>query len=245
MGFDFYSCNLEGRQLEIGESGLLPALEVVRAICDAGFQENETFLYENAKPPKDGMFMLKVTSKVDGLSTLVFFDTRTNPDYVWVQNGATTEFMDMLANLLSDASHQYGWKLSLAHFIPSVIQNFDLFMSAMAYVKEYFLGVVPAFYTYVKDVNRVWEVMEILHQKLEHKNRAKLMMKVLRAAYDADLIEKPEFESFILEFNKGGKICIASFNRYMTKENLFADDTDYQRYLADFISLKRSYTENS
>jgi hypothetical protein len=66
----FYDCNLEGRQLEIGESGFLPASEVVRYIFDAGFRKyglntfdsgtNALFACKYVMKPKDGMFLMEV-----------------------------------------------------------------------------------------------------------------------------------------------------------------------------------------
>ena len=46
--FYFYNCCLEGRQLRLGETGLLAAKEVVQAICDADFRNNGSYL----KDPK-------------------------------------------------------------------------------------------------------------------------------------------------------------------------------------------------
>ena len=246
MNFTFYSCILEGRQLFFEEPFLLAASEVVRAVCKAGFQNNSEFLFEYAQPPKDGMYLFKVTRKTDGFSTLVFFDTRTKPNFIWVEKVfdnnpdlTINQFVKMLEAALNAGSYQYGWKVWLDKFVPNDIRNVDLLCSAVTYVDDYLEG-VPIFNTYVKDAKIEGEVMKILHQKLDHKHKAILMMKVLRAAYDADLIEKPEYESFIREFNKIGKICIASYNRYMTKDNPFADDKDYQSYLHDFEELKRN-----
>ena len=86
MNFTFYSCILEGRQLWVEEPFLLAASEVVRAVCKAGFQNNSDYVFECVLPPKDGMFLFKVTRKTDGFSTLVFFDTRTKPNFIWVEN---------------------------------------------------------------------------------------------------------------------------------------------------------------
>lgn len=90
INFTFYSCILEGRQLFFEEPFLLAASEVVRAVCKAGFQNNSEFLFEYAQPPKDGMYLFKVTRKTDGFSTLVFFDTRTKPNFIWVEKCLTT-----------------------------------------------------------------------------------------------------------------------------------------------------------
>ena len=38
--FFFYNCQLEGRQLCLDETEMLPAKIVLRSICDADYQEN-------------------------------------------------------------------------------------------------------------------------------------------------------------------------------------------------------------
>ena len=68
--FIFYDCNLEGRQLNLGESGFLAATEVVRSIFDAGFRKNGLNLFDSGTnalfkckyviEPKDGMFLMEV-----------------------------------------------------------------------------------------------------------------------------------------------------------------------------------------
>ena len=107
MNFTFYSCILEGRQLFFEEPFLLAASEVVRAVCKAGFQNNSEYVFEYAQPPKSGMFLFKVTRKTDGFSTLVFFDTRTKPNFIWVekvfdnkQDITIKQFVKMLETLI-------------------------------------------------------------------------------------------------------------------------------------------------
>ncbi len=259
--FMFYDCNLEGRQLEIGESGFLPASEVVRYIFDAGFRKyglntfdsgtNALFACKYVMKPKDGMFLMEVRNHHGDIAKLVFIDTRTKPNFVWVQpadNGEDDEWSLQVAHFveewISREAYAYGWKAKLKRSVFNKLVYWPQFDSAMAYIDEY-LERIPAFCTFVKDTKKVGNVMEVLHQKLDHKNKAILMMKVLRAAYDADLIEKPEFESFIREFKKEGKICLSSFNHYMMDDNPLADDKDYQRYLHDFVELKRKYASES
>ncbi len=190
---------------------------------------------------------MEVRSHTDDIGNLVFVDTRTKPNFVWVQtadydedNGASLQVTKLIEEWIAREAYAYGWKAKLKRSVFDKLVYVAQFRSAMAYIKEY-VERIPAFYTYVKDTKRVREVMEVLHQKLDHKNKAILMMKVLRAAYDADLIEKPEFESFILEFNKEGKICLSSYNHYMMDDNPLADDKDYLRYKHDFEELKRKY----
>ena len=255
--FIFYDCYLEGRQLKIGESGFLAASEVVQSIFDAGFRKNGLNLFDSGtnalfkckyvSEPKDGMFLMEVRSHTEDIGNLVFVDTRTKPNFVWVQtadydedNGASLQVARLIEEWIAREAYAYGWNAKLKRSVFFFFFYVEQFKSAMAYIKEY-VERIPAFYTYVKDTKRVREVMEVLHQKLDHKNKAILMMKVLRAAYDADLIEKPEFESFILEFNKEGKICLSSYNHYMMDDNPLADDIDYLRYKHDFEELKRKY----
>ena len=261
INFMFFDCCLEGRQLEFGESGFLPALEVVRHIFDAGFREhglntfdsgtNALFDCKYVMNPKDGMFLMEVRNHHGDVGKLVFIDTRTKPNFVWVQpadNGEDDEWSLQVAHFVEDwisrEAYAYGWKAKLKRSVFNKLVYWPQFDSAMAYIDEY-LERIPAFCTFVKDTKKVGNVMEVLHQKLDHKNKAILMMKVLRAAYDADLIEKPEFESFIREFKKEGKICLSSFNHYMMDDNPLADDKDYQRYLHDFVELKRKYASES
>ena len=259
--FVFYDCYLEGRQLKLGESGFLAATEVVQSIFDAGFRKNGLNWFDSGtnalfeckyvSEPKDGMFLMEVKNHADDIGNLVFVDTRTRPNYVWVQtadyeeyNGASLQVAQLIEEWIASEAHAYGWNAKLKRSVFNKLVYVAQFNSAMVYVKEY-LERIPPFYKYVKDKKRVRDVMEELHQRLDHKNKAKLIMKVLRAAYDADLIEKPEFESFILEFNKEGKICLSSYNHYMMDDNPLAGDKDYLRYKHDFEELKRKYTSES
>ena len=261
INFMFFDCCLEGRQLEFGESGFLAVSEVVRYIFDAGFREhglntfdsgtNALFDCKYVMNPKDGMFLMEVRIDKGDVGNLVFIDTRTKPNYVWVQTAdyeeddkAGLKMAGLIEDWISNEAYAYGWKAKLKSSAFNKLVYRLQFDSALAYIDEY-LERIPAFCTFVKDTKKVGNVMEVLHQKLDHKNKAILMMKVLRAAYDADLIEKPEFESFIREFKKEGKICLSSFNHYMMDDNPLADDKDYQRYLHDFVELKRKYASES
>ena len=224
INFMFFDCCLEGRQLEFGESGFLPALEVVRYIFDAGFRKyglntfdsgtNALFDCKYVMNPKDGMFLMEVRIDKGDVGNLVFIDTRTKPNYVWVQTAdddeddkAGLKMARLIEDWISREAYAYGWKAKLKRSVFNKLVYWPQFDSALAYIDEY-LERIPAFCTFVKNTKKLGDVMEVLHQKLDHKNKAILMMKVLRAAYDADLIEKPEFESFIREFKKEGKICL-------------------------------------
>lgn len=245
MEFNYYCCILKGRQLSIGEAGLLPASEVLRAICDAGFQNNRLFDFEYAKPPKDGMYLMKVTRKADQQVLLVFIDTRTHTNYIWVESRGDDivdelerQVVDAIGNEIRLKAYDYGWNASVNEPSQKGWKDIGFLSDAMTYVNKYLENKVASFYTYVIDVDRVWEIMAVLHQKLENKRKAKSIMMVLRAAYDADLIERPDFEPTVKEFKKQGQLCRASFNRYMTKNNPLADDEDYLKYLKEFRKLK-------
>ena len=194
INFMFFDCCLEGRQLEFGESGFLPALEVVRHIFDAGFREHGLNLFDSGtnalfkckyvSEPKDGMFLMEVRSHTEDIGNLVFVDTRTKPNFVWVQtadydedNGASLQVVRLIEEWIAREAYAYGWKAKLKRSVFDKLVYVAQFRSAMAYIKEY-VERIPAFYTYVKDTKRVREVMEVLHQKLDHKNKAILMMKV-------------------------------------------------------------------
>ena len=242
MTFKYYCCILKGRQLSIGEVGLLPASEVLHAICDAGFQNNGLFDFEYVKPPKDGMYLMKVTRKADQQALLVFIDTRTHTKYIWLESRGDDDLTRQVVTAIEDAlkpkAYDYGWDASVCKYVPNNLDDADFFFNAKAYVNEYLENKVASFYTYVIDVDRVQEIMAVLRQKLENKHKAKLIMKVIRAAYDADLTERPDFEPTVTEFKKQGQLCRASFNRYMTKPNPLADDDDYLKYLKEFRKLK-------
>lgn len=149
--FYFFSCYLEGRQLCSGETKLLPAREVLRTIFDADFKNNCFDLtvtdtdvhydYEYAKRPKDGMFMIKVTRNTDGLSLHVFIDTRTNPNYIWVENNYEADAVSVcrqvaltLGNAISNASCKYGWTARIDKYAPGDPDDVNYLISAVEYV---------------------------------------------------------------------------------------------------------------
>jgi hypothetical protein len=257
MIFDYFSCYLEGIQLCSGETTLLPAKDVLRTICDADFQNNCFDLtvtdtdvhydYEYAKPPKDGMFLINVTRHSDGLSLLVFIDTRTTPNYIWVEKTADSDAETVcrqvalaLGNAISNVANKYGWIAKIDKYAPGDPDDVNLLFSALLYVDDYNKDGIPSFYNYVKDTKRVWEIINLLHRKVDYKHKAKPIMRVFRAAYDADLLDRPAWKSVIREFKKDGQLCLASFNRYMSDENLLAKDQDYLKYLEEFKKVKRN-----
>ena len=124
--FLFYDCYLEGRQLEFGESGFLPASEVVRHIFDAGFRKyglntfdsgtNALFECKYVIEPKDGMFLMEVRIDKGDVGNLVFIDTRTKPNYVWVQTADDEEddrsglkMAGLIEDWISIEAYANGW----------------------------------------------------------------------------------------------------------------------------------------
>ena len=246
----FYTCQFEGRQLCIGDTGFLAASDVVSAICDGDFQKYSYSIYEPptssryyqkyAKRPKEGLFLLKVAKGAkDPLSVLI--DTRLFPNFVMVEKveGRHKEGKEVLKAAeawLNQAAYQYGWHVKLRENLLNVVHHVGLFFSAMYYgedSKEYEENVLPKFVTFIKHHENIPEIMALLHAKLDNKTKPKPIMRILRAAYDAGLIEKPEYDSFIKAFDK--TISMASYYRYMTEnENPLADDRHYNDYLLQF-----------
>ena len=252
----FYTCHFEGRQLCIGDTGFLAAREVVSAICDGDFQKYSYSIYEPptssryyqkyAKRPKEGLFLLKVAKgSKDPLSLLI--DTRLFPNFVMVEKveGRHKESKEVLKAAeawLNQAAYQYGWHVKLRENLQNVVHHVGLFISAMKYgedPKEHEKNVLPNFDTFIKCQEKKTEIMKYLHMMLDNKTKPKPIMRILRAAYDAGLIEKPEYESFIKAFDK--TISMASYYRYMTEnENPLANDRHYNDYLLQFkIEMKK------
>lgn len=67
--------------------------------------------------------------------------------------------------------------------------------------------------------DRTAEIINMLHVMLENKVTPISIMRVIKAAIDAGLIEKPDFDSFVYEFKKEGLIKISAYNNYMNTDN--------------------------
>lgn len=148
--YNYFSLILEGRQIDIWETGCLPAKEVVRNILDADFpkcelelydkESNVCFDYEYDKLPLDGKFLLKVTRKTDNLSLRVFIDTRTNPNYIWIEklqrNDLDTinkQILNAVKNALGSKVYKAGWEIKTRKFVSGEPKDEDLFFSAQKY----------------------------------------------------------------------------------------------------------------
>ena len=229
MNFTFYSCILEGRQLFFEEPFLLAASEVVRAVCKAGFQNNSEFLFEYAKPPKDGMFLFKVTRKTDGFSTLVYFDTRTCPNFIWVekvfdnmQDITIDEFVKMLGAAINAGSHQHGWKVRLEKYLPDDLLDLELFRDALDYVNSYMNNEVfvnkAAFRSIVITDAIADEVMALIKKYMKGKNTPRTLIAPLKAARVAGAVIKVTKAMFRYIFGDILGNSISSVDRYMSDD---------------------------
>lgn len=229
MNFTFYSCILEGRQLWFEDPSLLAASEVVRAVCKVGFQNNSDYVFECAQPSKDGMFLFKVTRKTDGFSTLVFFDTRTKPNFVWVENVFDNElditiqqFVKMLGKTLSAASYAYGWKVWLEKYVPNELQDLQLFHDALEYVDSYmeedvFVNIV-AFRSIVITVAIADEVMALIKKYMKGKNTPRTLIAPLKAARVAGAVIKVTKAMYKDIFGNILGNSISCVDRYMSDD---------------------------
>ena len=248
MNFIFYSCILEGRQLWFEEPFLLAASEVVRAVCKAGFQNNNDYMFECAQPSKDGMFLFKVTRKTDGFSTLVFFDTRTKPNFVWVENVFDNElditiqqFVKMLGKTLSAASYAYGWKVWLEKYVPNELQDLQLFHDALEYVNAYMNNEVilnkKAFRSIVITEDIADEVMTWVNNYMKGKDSPKAIIAPLRAAKEAGAIITMTKAIFIDIFGELLGNSISAIDKYMPLSYNGYSDEAYKQMKKRFAEI--------
>ena len=252
-----FDCYLEGRQLRIGESGFLVASEVVHAICDADFRKigyemttcdiDVHCKHKYVKEPEGGMYLMEI-SDPHGNTPLVFFDTRTKPNFVWIQAvGKDDDYCLRVAGgiekSLNLAADKYGWKVKLKRSKFDKLIHVDEFKSAVKYVEDYHNS-IPEFTSFVIYEERTDLIMKKLHLKLDNKTKPLAIMRVVRAAMDAGLIVKPDFESLVKEFKLDGKISLSAFKTYTKKKtNPLADDKAYQEYLDNFLRLKDKWLD--
>lgn len=246
MNFTFYSCILEGRQLWVEEPFLLAASEVVRAVCKAGFQNNSDYVFECVQPPKDGMFLFKVTRKTDGFSTLVFFDTRTKPNFIWVENVFDDEldmtirqFVKMLGKTLSAASYVHGWKVWLEKYVPDELQDLKLFKDALEYVESYMEKDVfvnkEAFRSIVITDAIADEVMVLIKKYMKGKNTPRTLIAPLKAARVTGAVIKVSKAMYKEIFGNILGKSISSVDRYMS------DDYVWNSRDTVFIEMKNQF----
>lgn len=258
--FLFYDCNPEGRQLNFGESGFLAASEVVRTICDADFRKiglntydsgtNALFEHKYVKEPENGMFLMEVVNRKSNINLLVFIDTRTKPNFVWIQpaggddeSEASIQVKRMVENWLTQEAYRFGWKVKIKRSCFTKLVYEKQFRLAMRYVRQY-VEQIPEFASCVTYEERTDEIIKMLHVKIDRKMSAVSIMKVVRAAIDTGLIAKPCYDSFIIEFGKEEYLSPQSLKMYTNKKkNLFADDPVYLGYVEKFLDLKDKWND--
>ena len=248
MNFTFYSCILEGRQLFFEEPFLLAASEVVRAVCKAGFQNCSDYMFENAQPPKNGMFLFKVTRKTDGFSTLVFFDTRTKPNFIWVEKVFDKElditigqFAKILEATLNADMHKHGWKVRLKKYLPDELQDLELFQGALGYVNSYMNNEVvlnkAAFRSIVITDAVAGEVMALVNQYMKGKDSPKTIIAPLRAAKEAGALITMTKAIFIDIFGELLGNSISAIDKYMTLSYNGYNDEAYKQMKKRFAEI--------
>ncbi len=247
MNFTFYSCILEGRQLWVEEPFLLAASEVVRAACKAGFPNSSDYVFEYAQPPKDGMFLFKVTRRKGGFSTLVFFDTRTKPNFIWVENVfdnaldiTIRQFVKALGKTLSAASYAYGWKVWLDKYVPDDLQDLKLFQDALEYVecymeKDVFVNKV-AFRSIVITDAIADDVMALIKKYMKGKTHPRTLIAPLKAARVAGAVIKVTKTMYKEIFGNILGNSISSVDRYMS------DDYKWNPKDTVFVEMKNQFS---
>lgn len=250
--FQFYRCWLEGRQLRIGETGLWRDTEVVRTICDADFPKNNlnlnapntktNYTYEYVKPPKDGLYLIRVKKASDQTGLRVLIDTRLSPCFIWIEKiedmeHVKAEVASVLNFAINEAANKYGWHAKIIEFKSGEMRDMGLFLTAYAYIND-----VPDFKTFILYEERTDEIMKMLHLKIDNKGKAQLIMPAIRAAIDTGLITKPDYDSFAIEFLKDGIVSLSSYKNY-TKESInpLENDPAYKEYVKQFLILKEKW----
>ena len=148
----FYNCCLEWQQLRTGEDGCLAASEVLQKICYADFQRQGQILknpktdycHKYAKPPQDGMFLMKVAKPASQTNIEVFIDTRLFPNFIWIEKieGRLEECLEVgkeLEYLLNQAAYKYGWGAKLVENQLNEVHDAELFVSALAFLNINFV----------------------------------------------------------------------------------------------------------
>ena len=245
----FFNCKLEGRQLCFGDTGLLSAREVVRAICDADFpkcslllndpKDKTEYFHEYVKKPHKGLYLIKAKKSDAPLALDILIDTRLFPNFILVEKqndnlAACKELAGAIERSINHAADKYGWHVRLIENELNVIKEVDLFRSAMNYIEE-----VPDFRSYILFEEHAEEIMDMLHLKIDNKVQAPTIMCVLKAAIDCGLISKPSYRVFIMEFGKENIVSYSTYKRY-TKEhdNSILEDNVYKNYLNHFLMCK-------
>lgn len=252
--FYFYNCQLTGRQLRLDETGMFPAEIVVRSICDADYQENGIFLknltaesgfhLRYAKPPKDGLFLMNARKTGGHSSLYVLIDTRLSPNFILIEKKMDMmqeyiELLKVLESSIGKAVYKHGWFSKLVKNDLNVIKEVELFISAMKYIEG-----ETDFRSCILYEERTDEILNILHLKIDHKVKAQAIMSVIKAAIDAGMIRKPEYDSFVEEFKIGEIVAFSTFKGYTKRDNnSLANDKSYNEYLEQFMRLKDKWLD--
>ena len=130
----------------------------------------------------------------------------------------------------------------MAHYDRQLVRDFDLFVSAMEYLngKEECID----FRSFI--IFRQWadELMNKLHLMLKDMVKPKDIMRILRAAYDARLILKPDFDSFVKTFDKEGMVSYGTYKHYMRHgDHPLIDEDSYKEYLNMSMKWKEKWVD--
>ena len=149
--YSFYRGILNRIQAVDGEPGLLAATEVVQAVCDAGFQRNgfsmksypssPHYYYKFAKPPKEGMFLLRAVKKTDMTTQDILIDTRIYPCFVMIEKQADwqdepEEVVDTVELRINIGAEIFNWHINLQEHRTNKTQHLKEFMSALSYLED-------------------------------------------------------------------------------------------------------------
>ena len=149
--YSFYRGILNRKQAVDGEPGLLAATEVVQAVCDAGFQRNgfsmksypssPHYYYKFAKPPKEGMFLLRAVKKTDMTTQDILIDTRIYPCFVMIEKQADwqdepEEVVDTVELRINIGAEIFNWHINLQEHRTNKTQHLKEFMSALSYLED-------------------------------------------------------------------------------------------------------------
>ena len=220
----------------------------MRAVCKAGFPNCSDYMFENAQPPKNGMFLFKVTRKTDGFSTLVFFDTRTKPNFIWVekvfdnkQDITIKQFVKMLGAALNAGSYQYGWKVWLDKFVPTELRDMMLLHDAVEYVNAYMNNELilnkKAFRSIVITDAVADEVMALVNLYMKGKDSPKAIIAPLRAAKEAGALITMTKAIFIDIFGELLGNSISAIDKYMTLSYNGYNDEAYKQMKKRFAEI--------
>ena len=80
---------------------------------------------------------------------------------------------------------------------------------------------------------------------IDKKVAAISIMRVMRSAIDVGLIDKPCYESFVMEFGKKHNVSLATYKMYTNKKsNPLANDNIYLEYVDKFLRLKDEWLDD-